>query len=106
MALDVTDATFQQEVLESKTPVLAYFWASWCMPCKMLAPIVEEVSKEYEGKAKVCKVSIEDASLAASHYGIMSVPTVAVFKNGKIVETSSGALPKKDLVSKIQAHLT
>ena len=105
MALDVTDATFQQEVLESKTPVLVDFWARWCMPCKIFAPIVDEVSKEYQGKMKVCKVNVEDASLTASHYGIMSVPTVAIFKGGKIVETSTGALPKKDLVSKIQSHL-
>ena len=106
MAHEVTDQNFQKEVLESKVPVLVDFWASWCMPCKMFAPIVDDVSKEYQGKFKVCKVNVEDAALTASHYGIMSVPTVAIFKNGKIVETSTGALPKKDLVSKIQSHLT
>ena len=106
MALNVGDENFQREVLEAEIPVLVDFWASWCMPCKMLAPIIDEVSQEYQGKLKVCKVNVEEAALTASHYAIMTIPTIAIFKEGKIIDTSTGVLPKKDLVAKISAHLT
>ena len=105
MALSVNDANFEQEVLKSTIPVLVDFWAPWCGPCQILGPVIEEISKEYEGKIKVCKVNVDDASNTASSYGIMSIPTLVVFKNGKIVNKVVGALPKNELEEAIKSHI-
>lgn len=105
MEVNVTDLNFKQEVLESTTPVLVDFWAAWCMPCKMIAPTVEAVAKEYEGKLKVCKLNVEEAPKTASNYGIMSIPTLTIFKGGKVMEQIMGAVPKSELESRIKPYL-
>ena len=105
MAVEVTDANFKEEVLESDLPVLVDFWAVWCAPCRMVAPVVEEIAKEYEGKLKVCKLNVDEAPAAASEYGIMSIPTLAIFKNGQVIEKVIGAVPKTVLGEKIKTHI-
>ncbi|MCK4437315.1 thioredoxin [bacterium] len=105
MEVEVTDANFKEEVLDSNLPVLVDFWAVWCAPCSMVAPVVEEIAKEYEGKLKVCKLNVDEAAAAASEYGIMSIPTLAIFKNGQIVEKIIGAVPKTALEEKIKPHI-
>ncbi|MFQ5952249.1 MAG: thioredoxin [Candidatus Omnitrophota bacterium] len=105
MEISVNDANFKQEVLESELPVLVDFWAEWCMPCRMVAPIVEEIANEYDGKLKVCKLNVDEAQSTASDYGIMSIPTLMIFKNGEIVDKIVGAVPKNDLVSQVEKYL-
>ncbi|MFH1784541.1 MAG: thioredoxin [bacterium] len=106
MAINVTDDTFKQEVLEEKMPVLVDFWASWCGPCQMVAPIIEELSKDYDGKFKVCKVNVDNAQETAAHYGVMSIPTIAVFKDGEVVDKIIGAAPKAMIEEKMKPHMT
>ena len=105
MKVKVTDANFKEEVLESDLPVLVDFWAVWCAPCRMVAPAVEEIAKEYEGKLKVCKLNIDEAPATASQYEIMSIPTLAVFKDGQVVEKIIGVVPKTALGEKIKSHI-
>ena len=105
MEVNVNDANFEQEVLKSDIPVLVDFWAEWCSPCLMVAPVVEEIAKEYQGKLKVCKLNVDEGQATASEYGIMSIPTLAIFKDGKIADKVIGALPKEELVSKIKPHI-
>ncbi|HNQ51326.1 MAG TPA: thioredoxin [Candidatus Omnitrophota bacterium] len=100
-----TDANFKSEVLESPTPVLVDFWATWCGPCRMVAPVVEEIAKEYDGKVKVGKVDVDENSRTASDFGIMSIPTIMLFKNGKVMEQVVGALSKGQLKSMIDANM-
>lgn len=88
--IELTNNNFEEEVLNSDIPVLVDFWASWCMPCKMMAPIVEEIAKIKEGSVKVCKVNVDEEPELASKYGIMSIPTFLVFKNGKNVNMTVG----------------
>ncbi len=90
----LTQNNFEEEVLKSDIPVLVDFWASWCGPCKMLAPTIAEIAKEYEGKVKVCKLNIDDDSSIAIKYGIVSIPTVVLFKNGEVADKSVGFVPK------------
>ncbi|OGS33709.1 MAG: thioredoxin [Elusimicrobia bacterium RIFOXYB2_FULL_49_7] len=87
------DATFQQEVLKASGPVLVDFWAEWCGPCRMLGPIIEKVAEKYVGRAKVVKVNTDEATAIAAKYGIMSIPTVMVFKNGEVVHQMVGLQP-------------
>lgn len=101
----VSDKNFKEEVLSSKLPVLVDFFAVWCGPCKAIAPVVEELAKEYEGKFKVCKLDVDEGPDTASSYGIMSVPTLMIFKNGSVVEQVVGALGKQQLKQKIEANL-
>lgn len=103
--LELTDANFEQEVIKSDLPVLVDFWAVWCGPCKLVAPIVEEIAKDYTGKLKVAKMDVDHHKKAAMQYGIRSIPTLLIFKNGKVVEQLIGALPKAKLVDKIATHL-
>ena len=103
--MEFTDANFDQEVLKSSQPVLVDFWAPWCGPCKMIAPIVEEISKEYEGKLKVGKLNTDDNQGIAARYGVMSIPTVMIFKGGQMVARIVGAQPKQALTGKIDAVL-
>lgn len=103
--IEFTDANFQQEVLNSDTPVLVDFWAVWCGPCKMIAPYVEEISGEYMGKVKVGKVDVDNNPQTAMTYGIRSIPTLLVFKGGKVVDQIIGAVPKNTIVQKIEAQL-
>ena len=104
MALQFTDANFQKEVLESNIPVLVDFYADWCGPCKMVAPIVAELATEYEGVFKIGKLNVDDNQETAQKYRVMSIPTLIIFKNGAAVETVVGAVPKKSLQDKLEAH--
>ena len=105
MALTVTDKNFENEVLKSDIPVLVDFWAEWCGPCKAIAPIIEELSKDLEGQVKVCKVNVDDAQELAGKYNIMSIPTLLLFKNGEVVEQMVGAMSKDVLLEKIRAKV-
>jgi thioredoxin 1 len=96
--LEGSDATFQKEVLQSKRPVLVDFWAPWCMPCKMLTPILHEVAKEADGRVKVVKINTDDNGGVPSQFGIMSIPTLILFKDGEVVERLVGAVPKKKIL--------
>ena len=105
MGITLSEENFKQEVLESDVPVLVDFWADWCMPCKMIAPMIDELSQEYDGKIKVGKLNVDEAQGIASNYGIMSIPTLIIFKGGEVVDKMVGAVPKTDLVSVIEKHL-
>jgi thioredoxin 1 len=94
MTLVVKEENFESEVLKSDTPVLVDFWAEWCGPCKMLSPTIEQLSKDFEGKAKVVKINVDENQNLAAKYGIMSIPTIIIFKDGKIVEQFIGAQAK------------
>ena len=100
------DDNFSLEVVESSQPVLVDFWATWCGPCRMIAPIVEELSSEYEGKAKIGKVDVDTAQKTAQEFGIRSIPTLLLFKEGKVVEQIIGAVPKQQIVDKLDAALS
>jgi thioredoxin 1 len=104
MALEITDSNFEQLVLKSDKPVMIDFWAEWCGPCRMVGPIVEEISKEYDGKAVVGKVDVDSNSISAN-YGIRNIPTILFFKNGQIVDKHVGAAPKSVLANKLNAIL-
>jgi len=101
----VNDKNFKEEVLKAELPVLVDFFAEWCGPCKMMAPVLEDISKEYSGKIKVVKVDVDHAGSSAAHYGIMSVPTLMLFKDGKVVSQSAGALSKYELKNKLREGL-
>ena len=101
----LTDKSFKQEVLSSNLPVLVDFFADWCGPCKSVAPLIEETAKEYDGKIKVCKLNVDEGQSTASTYGIMSIPTLMIFKGGKVVEQVTGAVTKQQLKAKLESIL-
>jgi thioredoxin 1 len=103
--IQITDSNFEQEVEKSDIPVLIDFWAVWCGPCKMIAPIVEELAVEFEGKAKIGKVDVDNNPVIASKFGIRSIPTLLIFKGGKKVDEIVGAVPKPMILSKLKAQL-
>ncbi len=102
---EVTDSTFKQEVIESEIPVLVDFWAPWCGPCKMVAPIVDEVAVQYNGQVKVVKLNTDENPNVASQYGIRSIPTLMIFKGGEQVEIVVGAVPKTTLAKALEKYL-
>lgn len=103
--LHVTEATFDAEVLKSEQPVLVDFWATWCGPCRMIAPILDELAEEYDGRAKICKVNVDDEPTLAQRYKIMSIPAVFLFRGGEIVEKMIGARPKQAFADVIEENL-
>lgn len=104
-AAQVTDGTFKQEVLESDVPVLVDFWAPWCGPCRMVAPVVDEIAEQYVGQIKVVKVNTDENPSVASQYGIRSIPTLMIFKGGQRVDMVVGAVPKTTLATTLEKHL-
>mgnify|MGYP001775073409 FL=1 len=105
MTVEVTDANFEELVMNSDKPVMIDFWAVWCGPCRMIAPIVEEMSAEYEGKAVIGKVDVDNNQDVAMKYGIRNIPTVLFVKNGEVVDKQVGAAPKQAFVDKLNALL-
>lgn len=103
--LNVTDSTFEQEVLKAEIPVLVDFWAPWCGPCKAVAPVVEDLSKEYEGRLKVVKLNTDENPKTAQAYSIRGIPSLYVFKSGQVVEQVVGAVPKSTLSTAINKHV-
>lgn len=106
MVIELTDQNFNDTVLSSDKPVLVDFWAEWCGPCRMVGPIVEELSKEYEGKAVVGKVDVDSNPNISMQFGIRNIPTLLFFKGGKIVDKQVGAVPKSVLAGKLNAQLS
>ena len=105
MSLEITDTNFKEIVLDSEIPVLVDFWATWCGPCRMVGPIVDELANEFKGKAVVGKVNVDDNSSVPSEYGIRNIPALLIFKNGEIVDKVIGAVPKNVLAEKIEAQI-
>ncbi|MEG4288055.1 thioredoxin [Microcoleus sp. C2C3] len=104
-AAQVTDSTFNQEVLDSEVPVLVDFWAPWCGPCRMVAPVVDEIAQQYEGQVKVVKVNTDENPNTASKYGIRSIPTLMIFKGGARVDMVVGAVPKTTLANTLEKYI-
>ena len=102
MEIKITKDNFKTEVLESNIPVLLDFFATWCGPCRMLAPIIEELAEEADGKFKVCKMDVDEEPEIAEEYGVFSIPTLMVFKDGNVVNASAGFLPKDDVLALIE----
>ena len=103
--LHLTDEIFDTEVVKSDQPVLIDFWAAWCGPCRMIAPIIEELATEYDGKAKICKLDVDNNQQTAMQFGIRSIPTILIFKGGEVVDTIVGAVPKEQIVNKLNSHV-
>lgn len=103
--ITLTDSNFEEEVLRSQLPVLVDFWAVWCGPCKVIAPIIEELAVEYDGKLKVGKLDVDENQQSAIKYGVRSIPTLLLFKNGKVESTIIGAIPKDQIVQKLSVVL-
>ncbi|HAW07668.1 MAG TPA: thioredoxin [Bacteroidetes bacterium] len=104
--IHVTDDNFQSEVLESSTPVIVDFWATWCAPCRKIAPIMDDFANEYNGKLKVCKLDVDNNQKVAMNYGIRSIPTVMIFQNGQPVDTIVGAVPKDFLIERVSKYIS
>jgi thioredoxin 1 len=103
--IHLSDASFQQDVLESTIPVLVDYWAEWCGPCKMIAPILDEIVKEYDGRIKVAKLNIDENQATPPKYGIRGIPTLMLFKNGNVEATKVGALSKSQLTAFIDSNI-
>ena len=105
MALQITDQNFDEVVLKSDKPVLVDFWAEWCGPCRMVGPVVEELSNEYSGKAVVGKVDVDSNAEISTRFGIRNIPTLLIFKNGQVVDKQVGVVPKSTLAAKLDAQI-
>lgn len=105
MATQFTDSSWEQDVLKSDKPVLVDFWAEWCGPCRMIGPVVEELANEYDGKAVIGKLNVDENPDISMNYGVRSIPTLLVFKGGEVVDRIVGAVPKNMIASKIEAQL-
>ncbi|WP_025143220.1 thioredoxin [Pedobacter jeongneungensis] len=105
MALEITDANFEELVLKSDKPVLVDFWAEWCGPCRMVGPVVEEIAKEYDGKAVVGKVNVDNNPQISMQFGIRNIPALLYFKDGQVVDKQVGAVPKSILAEKLNKQL-
>jgi thioredoxin 1 len=103
MEFEVNDSNFDEVVIKSDKPVVVDFWAEWCGPCRMIAPMIEEISKEFEGKAIVAKCDVDNSPGVASRFGIRNIPTVLFFKDGKVADKQVGAVPKASFVAKLNA---
>lgn len=105
MAITISGENFDSEVLSGSMPVLVDFWAVWCGPCKILTPVVDELHSEYDGKAKICKINVDECQELAAKYNVMSIPTVIIFKSGKIVEQFIGVQPKSVYSEALNKHI-
>jgi thioredoxin 1 len=105
MAVEITDANFEEVVLNSKLPVLVDFWAEWCGPCRMVGPVIDEMHTEYEGKAIIGKVNVDENPGVSAKFGVRNIPTILFIKNGEVADKSVGAVPKAQLSSKLDAIL-
>jgi len=105
-AIHLTDGTFDQEVLKSNIPVLVDFWASWCGPCRMVGPVIEELSNDYQGKVKITKLDVEANPEKSAQFDIRSIPNMLIFKNGKIIDNLVGAMPKAAIAARLEAAIT
>ncbi|MBN2426113.1 MAG: thioredoxin [Calditrichaceae bacterium] len=103
--VEISESNFDKEILKSSIPVIVDFWAEWCAPCRLISPIVEELSNEYEGKLKIAKLNVDHNPHISMNYGIRSIPTLLIFKDGKAVEQLIGAVPKKTIVERLKSVL-
>lgn len=99
--IQLKDNTFKNEVLEATQPVLVDFWAAWCGPCKMIAPVIEELAEDFKGKAKICKLNVDENGQTAQEYGVMSIPTMILYKNGQEIDRLVGFMPKANIAQKL-----
>jgi len=102
---NITDSSFEQDVLQAEGPVLVDYWAEWCGPCKMIAPVLNEIAEEYAGKVKVCKLNIDENPATPPKYGVRGIPTLMLFKNGNVEATKVGAMSKSQLAAFLDGHL-
>ncbi|MCX7880468.1 MAG: thioredoxin [Ignavibacteria bacterium] len=100
--IHVTDQSFNEEVIDSKIPVIVDFWATWCAPCRMIAPILEDIAEEYDGRVKVCKLDVDNNPTTAINYGVRSIPTLLYFKDGKLIASTIGAVAKSKIVAQVE----
>ena len=106
MATQITDTNFDQEVMKSDKVVMVDFWAEWCGPCRMIGPVVEELAKEYDGKAVVGKLNVDENPQVSMNFGVRSIPTILFFKGGKLVDKQIGVVPKSILEQKLKSHMS
>ena len=105
MSIEITDGNFSDVVLNSDKAVLVDFWATWCGPCRMIGPIVDELHTELEGKAVIGKVNVDENAESSANYGVRNIPTILIFKNGEVVDKLVGAVPKSEILSKLESHM-